>query len=210
MLSISKLFEIEIEKGQFKYPFELVRWAKQKGILPRESRDKYKPKCEDGEWLVPLKDSKKVKDINSKTGRLKNRKVQKYLKTDIPPEERTLKNLPRYANKKPKVRFQDWLMLKKPTGAKYSVGRTPDGRYFGWSHRAIGEFYVGKEIKPGTIGNKYEYGKDVDRKYNEIEKTRGSEAAEKWRKSLAKFKPYKIKTEKEALEHAERFSRDVS
>ena len=211
MISIIKsLFEIEIDKDQFKNEFELVRWAKQKGIIPRNKRSLDKPKCEDGEWLVPLKEKKVFTGINPKTNRKKKIKKIKYIKTDIPPEERTLKNLPRYANKKAKVRFQDWLGLKNTSKSNHSVGQAYDGKWYGWSHRAIHGFGIGDIIKPDHIGNKYEYGKEIDKKYNQLEKTKGREEAEKWRKSLAKFKPYKIKTDQEAFEHAERFARDVS
>lgn len=79
------------------------------------------------------------------------------VKTSIPPEKRSLKNLPRFANKKPMVRFQDWLELsKKNIGTKssiYSYGWSPNGKCYGWSHRAIFGFYVGYVVKPDTIGN---------------------------------------------------------
>jgi len=50
---------------------------------------------------------------------------------------------------------------------------------------------VGQEIKPGSIGNKY----DKDNKWDEKGKD---------------FEPYIIKTEKEAREHAIRFAKGVS
>ena len=162
------------------------------------------------EWLIPKIEKEKVQHINPKTGRLKNRKLTKYYKTNIPPEKRTLKNRPRYANGKPIVRFQDWLEFKKVPGAKYNVSKGSDGKYYGWSHRAIAGFYVGQLIKPDMIGNKYEYNEEVNKKYNKIMNEKGMDAADEYRKILANFKPYKIKTEKEAIEHAERFAGDVS
>lgn len=54
--------------------------------------------------------------------------------TTIPPEKRNTKNLPRFANGKAKVRFQDWLCLDKLIGN--SVGKSPNGKWYGWSHRA--------------------------------------------------------------------------
>jgi len=190
---------------------DLVRWAKQRGIIPRNSINKPKD-LKDGEYAVPMINRDKKQVVNPATGRLKKKKITKYLKTDIAPEDRTLKNLPRDGKKKPKVKFQDWLQLKKPAEAKtnYSVGKAANGKWYGWSHRAIHGFAVGDIIKPDMIGNKYEYSKDVNKKYNQIEKTKGTEAAENYHKSLAKFKPYKIKTDKEAMEHAIRFARDVS
>lgn len=171
-----------------------------------------KSELKKGEYAVPVIEKNVKKVINPATGRLKNKKITKYLKTNIAPEDRTLNNIPRYSNNKPKVRFQDWLQLKKPSDVKtkYAVGKAANGKWYGWSHRAIHSFTVGDIIKPDSIGNKYEYGKQVEKKYNQIKKNKGSEEAEKYRKSLAKFKPYKIKTDKEALEHAIRFARDVS
>ena len=189
---------------------DLVRWAKQRKIIPRNTNYINKPQVANGEYLVPRINKNKKRVINPATGRLKNKKIVSYLKTNIAPEDRTLKNLPRDSKKKPKVKFQDWLKLKNTLASNHSVGQGANGRWYGWSHRAIGEFYPGKEIKPGIIGNKFEYGKDIDKKYNQLEKTKGQEEADKYIKSLAKFKPYKIKDNKEAMEHAIRFARDVS
>jgi len=61
---------------------------------------------QDGQYKIPMIDRNKEKRLNSKISR-----NTKYLFTDIPPEKRDLENLPRYANKKPKVRFQDWLEI---------------------------------------------------------------------------------------------------
>lgn len=96
------------------------------------------------------------------------------LKTHIPPEERSLKNLPRDSNNKAKVRFQDWLELKD--------GWSPNGKCYGWSHRAIFGFYPGYEIKSDDY-----IGRDLNRKT-----------------------PYKIKDNKDAEEHAKRFAKEIS
>ena len=174
----------------------------------------------DNEFAVKRIDNKKKKQfINPLTGRKKGKKGMSFLKTTIPPEERTLKNLPRFAKQgkgrfssgKPKVRFQDWLMLKNGSKSKHSVGQAPNGTWYGWSHRAVGSFNVGKLIKPGIIGNKFEYGADANKKYNDYAKKHGYDAADKWRKeTIGKFKPYTIKTDEEAFQHADRFAADVS
>lgn len=56
---------------------------------------------------------------------------ERPIKTHIPPEERTLKNLPRDSKGKPKVRFQNWLGLKKTRPSSYSVGQAYDGTWYG-------------------------------------------------------------------------------
>lgn len=83
------------------------------------------------------------------------------IKTDIAPKDRTLKNLPRYSDGKSKVTFQQWLNLKKPQEYKdvngFSYGawgvNVDSGKAYGWSHRAVGEFFVGKKLTADTIGN---------------------------------------------------------
>ena len=132
----------------------------------------------------------------------------KKLTTKIPPEKRTLKNLPRDSRGKSRVRFQDWLGLKKTRPSNHSVGQAYDGAWYGWSHRAIRGFRVGDVIKPGDIGNKFQHSSKVEKKYRELLR-RGTKEADKYIDSI-KFKPYRIKTEKEAFEHAERFAKNVS
>jgi hypothetical protein len=89
---------------------------------------------------------------------IKKQKVTSWEITTIKPEDRTLKNLPKYANKKSKVRFQDWLELKKHPKLyeKFddcSWGWSPNGKCYGWSHRAVHGFKIGDKIKKDTIGN---------------------------------------------------------
>ena len=80
--------------------------------------------------------------------------------TDVPPEKRTLDNIPKYATGKRKVKFQEWLCLKKPDKYKHlpkssntSWGMSPSGEFFGWSHRAVGGFKVGDVVDADTCGN---------------------------------------------------------
>lgn len=172
-----------------------------------------KPELDDGEYAVARIEKHKERRLNPKTGRIKKFKTTRWMKTTIPPEERTLKNLPRDSKKKAKVRFQDWLELKNGSRSHHSVGQAPNGYWYGWSHRAIGTFHIGKEIKSADIiGNKHTYGKDIQKKYWEIEKKHGLDAANEWDKEFKKkaFKPYTIKTDDEAFQHAERFAADVA
>ena len=85
------------------------------------------------------------------------------LKTSIKPEDRSFKNLPRYSNKKARVDFKDWLMIKGEGGTQGGKGRVPtpnyygkseaDGKWYGWSHRAVYGFKEGDKIAKDTIGN---------------------------------------------------------
>jgi len=96
----------------------------------------------------------KVKDLNPNTLRMKTYKRTDYIKTDIPMEKRTLRNLPRYTDKKPKVHFKDWIGLKMDSKAGCSVGKAEaDGKWYGFSHRAIAGFKVGDTVKSDTCGN---------------------------------------------------------
>lgn len=71
-----------------------------------------------------------------------------------------------------------------PTGNVASVGYSDkDGKWYGWSHRAIYGFKAGDEIKQDTIG---------------------------YDNSRGKGKPYKLKDEADAKAMAIRFSNDVS
>ena len=210
MISLRCLFEKTIEiPDEGLLPFEIVRLARKKGLV-KSDRKQNMPDLKDGEYAIPrrLKDDKKW-GINPLTGRKKKRKGITYLITTISPEERTLKNLPRDAKKKSKVRFQDWLMLKNTSVSHHSVGQAADGTWYGWSHRAITGFKPGQLVKPGHIGNKYEYTKEVTKKYNDMY-DKDPKAAEEYRKSLAKFDPYEIKDDTEAMEHAIRFAADVA
>jgi hypothetical protein len=101
------------------------------------------------------------------------------VESKIPLEKRELNNLPRYSTGKPKVKFQEWLGMKTETG---SIGKSKNGKWYGWSHRAIHGFYPGEEIKANDA-----IGRDMSRKI-----------------------PYKIKDDQDAKEHAKRFADDVA
>ena len=98
---------------------------------------------------------KKIKKINPRTNRMKKFKKQTFLATNIPMVDRTFKNLPRYANGKPKVHFVDWLKIVKiKSYPAYGWAKElKEKTCFGWSHRAIAGFKVGDKVKKDTIGN---------------------------------------------------------
>ncbi len=151
MLSVYEAYlEVPDEGVQ---PFELVKLARKNNLIKKREQS---PGIilKDNEYLVKRidKGKNKKKLVNPLTGRLKGKKVTSFLKTTVPPEERTLKNLPRLATKKSKVKFQDWLMLKNTSKSKHSVGQAPNGTWYGWSHRAVGSFNIGKKITSDTIG----------------------------------------------------------
>ena len=96
----------------------------------------------------------KVKDLNPNTLRMKTYKRVDYVKTSVPMEKRTLRNLPRYSDKKPKVHFSEWMGMKHCPDTKHSVSKAEsDGKYYGWSHRAIAGFGVGDKVVSDTCGN---------------------------------------------------------
>lgn len=132
-------------------------------------------------FMVPMINKEKFKKLNQKTGRMKTRKKIKYYKTDIPPEERSFKNLPRYANKKAKCRFQDWLCIDEQGGGKKDghltpnyYGKSTNGKWYGWSHRAVYGFKAGMEVKKGHIAIRpgrslpYKIKNDADAKWHAI------------------------------------------
>ena len=97
-------------------------------------------------YKVPMINKTKDKRVNILSGRMKTYKHVNHLETTIPPEQRTFKNLPRYADKKPKVRFQDWFEID-------SNGWSPNGKCYGYSHRAVHGFKIGDKITSDTGGN---------------------------------------------------------
>lgn len=165
------------------------------------------PDLNDGEYAIPYRKREKVRKLNKRTNRMRNSKIVKYFKTDIPPDKRTLENLPRYSDGSTKCTFQQWLGLRG-NGSDGCKGY--DGRYYGWSHRAIASFGVGDVIKGDMIGNKYQYSDDAQKEYMRIMNDRGLEEADKYIKTLENYEPYIIKTEQEAIGHAIRFGRGVS
>jgi len=143
------------------YPFEtvpeLLRWAKKQKLIAKET-NRSKLELKEGEYAVPYKNPKKKPKLNIKTGRIKKMPDKKHFITNIKPEDRTLKNIPKYADNKPKVRFQDWLCLKKSPNLyeklnNYAWGWSPNGKCYGWSHRAVHGFKIGDKVTPDTMGN---------------------------------------------------------
>ena len=100
----------------------------------------------------------------------------KKFRTSIKPTDRTFKNLPRYkGTNKTKVRFQDWLMIKgeggrNPVDCKkgqvptpHSIGKSEaDGKWYGWSHRAVYGFKAGDKMTGDSMGKKVTYPKLPD------------------------------------------------
>jgi len=130
---------------------------------------------------VPKINKEKYRKLNKRTNRMKNFKKVKYYKTNIKPEERSFKNMPRYANKKAICRFQDWLGVKQDSeyskkGA--SGGKATNGEWIGYSHRAVFGFKPGVEVKKGHIAIKpgrqlpYTIKSDADAKWHAIEFSR--------------------------------------
>lgn len=88
-------------------------------------------------------------------------------KTNVPPNKRTLDNIPKYSNGKSKVRFQDWMIIKSqkrdPSHSAYSFGKSEaDGKWYGWSHRAIAGFGAGDKVTGDSEGKKQTPGKNPD------------------------------------------------
>jgi len=138
-------------------PYELIKLAKKQKLIKPPAVPK-KPIPKPGEYIIIMKDIGKKVGVNPLTGRKKKVKYKKYVTTDIKPNKRTLKNMPTFANGKSKVRFQDWLELKKdpemhPKDHDCTWGWSSNGSCYGWSHRAVNGFKVGQKIKPDTIGN---------------------------------------------------------
>lgn len=118
---------------------------------------------DDKTFLVKRLKPDKVKDLNPNTLRMKTYKRVAYVKTDVPMEKRTYGNIPKYANGNPKVHFKDWLGIKgqkiHSDHSAESFGKADaDGKWYGWSHRAIYGFGIGDVVKAKDIGN--ETGKD--------------------------------------------------
>ena len=137
--------------------------------------------------IIPLVETTQVIDIPVNfdvpmhNKKLKNKR---FYRTDIAPKDRTLDNLPRYANKKIRCKFQDWLCFAKKNGKDIagSYGRAANGKWYGWSHRAIYGFEPGFEVKSKD---------EVSRRRN-------------------KTLPYKIKDDADAKWHAIEFANQVA
>jgi len=162
---------------------------------------RFKEFVNEQEYEVPKIKREKVKKLNPKTNRMKTSKKLKYEKTTIPPEKRNFKNLPRYADGKPKVRFQDWLLIKPEKADSNnqvnSIGKSEaDGKWYGWSHRAVYGFGVGDEVKGKSGGKKVVYPKLPNGDFD-------------W--DNGKYEPdFVIKNDKHAREVAINFAKSVS
>ncbi len=108
-------------------------------------------------YQVRMAKPEKYRKLNPKTNRMKNFKRQRFMSTDIKPSERTFKNQPRYADGKPKVTFQQWLEIK--TEPDLRIGKGADGKWYGWSHRAVYGFKTGDKITGDNLGKKVKYPK---------------------------------------------------
>jgi hypothetical protein len=143
-------------------------------INVKTRRENVMPKFKDfveTTYTVPMIKREINRKINPKTNRMKNFKKIKQLVTNIPPEKRTFKNLPKYADGKSKVRFQDWLLIKgekiSPNNTVNSIGKSEaDGKWYGWSHRAVYGFKAGDEVKGDNMGKKVIYPKLPDGSYD--------------------------------------------
>ena len=115
-----------------------------------------KPELAPGEYAVPKIDKSKNLKFNPRTNRMKKFKTIAWLKTRVPPEERSFKNIPKFSTKKNRVRFQDWLEIKaqkrSPQHSTPSWGWSSNGKCYGWSHRAVAGFEIGQEITNKVCG----------------------------------------------------------
>ncbi len=108
-------------------------------------------------FKVPMRKPEKYKKINPKTNREKTFRKTRHLVTTIKPENRSIRNQPKYAAGFSKVRFQDWLGIE---AEKQGFGQSKyNGKWYGWSHRAIHGFKVGDKVTGKSMGKKVEYPK---------------------------------------------------
>jgi len=98
----------------------------------------------------------------------------KPLRTGIKPEDRSFKNIPKYSDGKNRVKFQDWLEIKGEGGRNpgdckkgqhptpHSYGKAANGKYYGWSHRAVYGFKAGDKVEGDSGGKNVDYPKLPD------------------------------------------------
>ena len=93
------------------------------------------------------------------------------MRTKIKPSERSFKNIPKYSDGKNRVDFRKWLLIKGEGSKKLENGmRTPhyygkseaDGKWYGFSHRAVYGFKIGDKITGKSMAKKVIYSKDND------------------------------------------------
>lgn len=111
----------------------------------------------DSTYTVKMKKPKKVKELNPNTLRDKTYKRTRVMVTSVTPEKRTTKNVPKYADGSRKVHTTEWLGIKpektKPSNAIGTYGKSTNGKWYGWSHRAINGFQTGDKVSTGAAGN---------------------------------------------------------
>ncbi len=112
----------------------------------------------DNSYTVKMRKPKKVKELNPNTLRDKTYKRTRVMVTSVPPEKRSFKNIPKYADGRMKVDFKDWLMIKgekrTDTSQVNTYGKSQaDGKWYGWSHRAVNGFAIGDVVKPTDAGS---------------------------------------------------------
>ena len=88
-------------------------------------------------YQVKMAKPEKYRKLNPRTNRMKNFKKQRFMSTDVKPEDRSFDNQPKYADGKPQVRFQDWLEIKPEENGQNNHGKAANGKWYGWSHRAV-------------------------------------------------------------------------
>lgn len=81
---------------------------------------------------------------------LSHRSGKSKIKTTIAPENRSFKNLPTDSKNKPKIHFKEWLGIE----GKGNYGKAANGKWYGWSHRAIYGFKEGEKIKGDSMGKR--------------------------------------------------------
>ena len=117
-------------------------------------------------------------------------------RTIEPLNKRSFKNIPKYANGHSKVRFQDWLHIKSEKGYPSHGYSEADGKWYGWSHRAVYGFGVGDKVEGDSLGKKVEYPKLPNGDYD-------------W--DNGKFEPdFTISSEDQARQVAIQFAKNVS
>jgi len=116
-------------------------------------------------YKIPMLHKHKEKKLNPKTNREKTFKTIMFHNTAIAPKDRSFKNLPRYSNGKSKVNFKDWLLIKgekRPNSDVTSFGKSEaDGKWYGWSHRAVYGYKKGDTIKTKDYVGRESFKKEV-------------------------------------------------
>lgn len=115
-----------------------------------------KPDLKPGEYAVVKRKKKKVKDFNPKTNRMKKFKRNQYFVTKIAPKDRTVKNMPKDSKGQGLATHTQWLEIvgerRLRTSTIDTFGKAANGKWYGWSHRAIASFGIGDKITEKTSG----------------------------------------------------------